>query len=80
LFSGAPSVALANLMVVIAVRGHGDAIANSRGMIIGSLAFALSALVGIVLVGRFRAKMGSGLIAAVWLTIAGLGYLVVLAP
>ena len=38
-FSAAPSVALANLIVVIVSKGHGEGIANTRGMAIGGLAF-----------------------------------------
>ena len=43
LFSAAPSVALANLAVVVAIKGHAEAIASTRGMVIGALAFTASA-------------------------------------
>jgi uncharacterized membrane protein (GlpM family) len=79
LFSAAPSVALANMTVVIATQGHRDAIANTRGMVVGAAAFALSALAGIVFVRRYRSRLGSALIAAPWLAIAGIGYRGVLA-
>jgi hypothetical protein len=80
LFSAAPSVALANLIVVIATQGHRAAIANTRGMVVGAAAFALSAVMGIVWVRRYRSTLGSALVAATWLTIAGIGYLGGLAP
>ena len=79
LFSAAPSVALANMIVVIAAKGHSDGIANARGMMVGAVAFALSALVGVVFVRRYRAKRGSAFMAATWLVLAGAGYLSVLA-
>jgi hypothetical protein len=52
LFSAAPSVALANLMVVIVAKGHPDAAANAKGMIVGGLALAASCLVGIAVIRR----------------------------
>src|ERR1700716_2852851 len=39
LFSAAPSVALANLAVIVATKGYAEAIANTRGMVIGAVAF-----------------------------------------
>ena len=74
LFSAAPSVALANLIVVIVANGHGEGIANSRGMVIGALAFSLSCLVGIVAVCRYRALPGSSLLILTWLVAALPGY------
>jgi len=78
LFSAAPSVALANLIVVIVAKGHGDAIANNRGMVIGALAFSLSCLAGVVAVRRYRALAGSSLLMATWLVVALPGYAVFL--
>jgi len=75
-FSAAPSVALANLIVVIVSKGHGEGIANTRGMVIG--AFALSCLLGAVAVRRYRALSGSLALIVVWLVVALPGYMVVL--
>jgi len=74
LFSAAPSVALANMIVVIAGKGYGDGIANTRGMLVGAVAFVVSALGGVVLIRRYRAMLGSVLMAVIWLGVAGLGY------
>jgi Protein of unknown function (DUF3147) len=74
LFSAAPSVALANLIVVVASKGHGAGSANARGMLVGAAAFAISALAGVTLVRRYRAKLGSALLAMTWLGLAGAGY------
>jgi hypothetical protein len=78
LFSAAPSVALANLMVVILFKGPGEGAANARGMLIGSAAFALSCLVGIAAVRRYRARAGSTVILLVWTTLAVPAYALVL--
>ena len=74
LFSAAPSVALANLIVVIVSKGHGEGIANTRGMAIGALAFSISCLFGIFAVRRYRALAGSSALLVVWLAVALPGY------
>ena len=79
LFSAAPSVALANLIVVIASKGPGVGSANARGMLVGAAAFAVSAAGGVLLVRRYRAKLGAALVAVTWLGLAGAGYRVFLA-
>jgi hypothetical protein len=79
LFSAAPSVALANLIVVIGAQGDQEAIADTRGMAVGAIAFALSAVAGVALVRRYRATRGAALVAATWLLISAVGYLGVLA-
>ena len=79
LFSAAPSVALANLMVVIVTKGHPDAAANTKGMIVGGLALAASCLVGMAVVRRYRALRASVLVCVLWLVLAWAGYAVVLA-
>jgi hypothetical protein len=78
LFSAAPSVALANLIVVIVAKGHGEGIANTRGMVIGALAFSLSCLLGVVAVRRWRAVAGSSALMLVWLALALPGWAVFL--
>jgi hypothetical protein len=78
LFSAAPSVALANLIVVVAAKGHLDAVANTRGMVVGAFAFGLSCLVGAGLVRRLRAVRASLVIMGMWLALAVPGYLVFL--
>ena len=74
LFSAAPSIALANLIVVIASKGHADAVASTRGMVLGAFAFGLSCLAGVVLVCRYRALRASLAIAFLWLCLALPGY------
>src|SRR2546430_2469144 len=58
----------------LVANGQGEGIANSRGMVIGALAFSLSCLVGIVAVCRYRALPGSSLLILTWLVAALPGY------
>jgi hypothetical protein len=74
LFSAAPSIALANLLVIVLAKGPADGIANARGMVVGGLAFALSCLAGIPVLRRHGAMRGSLVVCATWLVIALFGY------
>src|SRR5436305_176996 len=74
LFSAAPSVALANLLVIVVAKGHHDAIANSWGMVVGAVAFCLAALAGVPAVRRFRSLPGSVVTCAIWLALAAVAY------
>lgn len=78
LFSAAPSVALANLIVIALVKGPSDAQQQSTGMIVGAVAMVVACAAGIVLVARWRARRGSIAMWGVWLVIAEAGYLVAL--
>lgn len=76
-FAAAPSVALANLLVVMLMKGHRPAHDNGQGMIVGGLAMALACLAGVVLIRRYRSLRGSILVCGVWLAVAvGLGTVV----
>src|SRR5437763_5883227 len=70
LFSAAPSVALANLLVIVIAKGHADARRQSIGMIVGAVAMTLACVAGIALVRRFRALRGSVALCGAWLVIA----------
>ncbi|MHB1534622.1 MAG: DUF3147 family protein [Acidimicrobiales bacterium] len=71
LFGAAPSVALANLALVVAVQGTPKAALESRAMIGGGIAMVVACAVGIVAVRRLHALPGSGVIALSWLIVAG---------
>jgi hypothetical protein len=77
LFSAAPSVAMANLLVAVIAKGHREGVANAEGMLIGAAAFSLACLVGIPLVRRWRALHASAAICGLWLIGAAAGYLAI---
>ena len=78
LFSAAPSIALANIMVIVLVKGSGEAQRQSTGMIVGAIAMTAACAAGIVLVRRFRALRGSVALFGAWLLLAEAAYLLVL--
>jgi hypothetical protein len=78
LFSAAPSVALANLIVTVVSKGHGEAQRQSTGMIVGALALTVACVAGVKLIARCRAVRGSLMLCGVWLALAEAGYLLVL--
>lgn len=69
-FSAAPSVALANLIVLTIDKGPAEAATASQGMIIGAIAFVAAALAGVWLVREHGAKLGSAAMCGVWLLVA----------
>ena len=77
LFSAAPSIAIANLLVAVCAKGHHEGIANADGMLIGAGAMTLACLSGILLVGRLRSLRGSAGVCVLWLILAVAGYLAV---
>jgi len=77
LFSAAPSIALANLLITAVASGSADARHNSQGMIVGATALVVATLAGLVLMRRRRAKPVAVGICSVWLASASLGYLAV---
>src|SRR5207248_2389262 len=79
LFSAAPSIALANLVVTVLVKGPDDGVANARGMVAGGVAFALGCLVGLPVLRRHGAKLASLAICGAWLVLAVAGYQLVAA-
>jgi hypothetical protein len=78
LFSAAPSVALANLAVVVAMKGHAEAIANTRGMVIGAVAFTASAAVGAAIARRHSVRTATLVVCGSWIAVALPLYLLVL--
>lgn len=74
LFSAAPSIALANLLVIVLAKGAGEGIASVRGMVVGGFAFALGCLAGLPVLRRHGAMRGSLVICATWLVLAAVGY------
>jgi uncharacterized membrane protein (GlpM family) len=70
LFSAAPSVALANLSVVLLTKGAADGKENAIGMIAGAIALIVFCVVARKLVARYDALIGSALACGVWLVVA----------
>jgi hypothetical protein len=74
LFSAAPSIAMANLLVAVIANGHHEGIANAEGMLIGAGALMLACLVGISLVRQRRSLRGAVGVCVLWLILAIAGY------
>lgn len=70
LFSAAPSVALANLAVIVAAKGHAEAIASARGMLLGAAAFAASAALGAVVARHRGVRVSSLVVCGTWILVA----------
>lgn len=77
LFSAAPSVALANLLVTVLDKGKREGKLDSIGMIAGACAMVLVCLAGIGFVRRWGAVRGSAAVCALWLVLAIGSYLTV---
>jgi uncharacterized membrane protein (GlpM family) len=78
LFSAAPSVALANLLVVVVAKGHPDAVRNSIGMLFGAAGFVVFCVVARSALERFSALIASLLACLAWAVTAFGLYAVVL--
>jgi hypothetical protein len=76
IFSGAPSVALANLAVLAAFKGTSDVADSFEGMVLGGVAFVVAACVGVVGYQRLKSLANSILIWVTWGVVAGLSALV----
>lgn len=74
LFSAAPSVALAGLIVALSTKGLASARAESAGMVVGGVAMVAACASAIYLVHRFRALRGAILACVLWLVVAIAGY------
>jgi len=72
IFSGAPSVALANLAVLAVMKGTSDVAASFAGMVLGGVAFVVAACVGVVGYQRLQSLANSALILLTWSAVAGL--------
>jgi uncharacterized membrane protein (GlpM family) len=71
LFSAAPSIALASLLIVSLAKGPATASLQATGMLLGSAGMALYCLVGIFTVGRMHALAGSLAAFLAWFAVAG---------
>jgi hypothetical protein len=71
IFGAAPSVALANLALVVAVEGTTKASVEAKAMIGGGVAMVIACIVGVVAVRRLHALKGAGVMTAAWLVVAG---------
>jgi uncharacterized membrane protein (GlpM family) len=70
LFSSAPAVALASLIIVIMTKGAGDARSASLGMLAGSVGMVACCLVAVRLIPRLRVVPASVLVWATWCAVA----------
>lgn len=77
LFGAAPSVALANLIVVVAALGTVEATADARSMIAGAVGFVAYCLLERTLLPRLSAGVASALCSLLWLAVAAALYLAV---
>lgn len=77
LFSAAPAVALASLLLTSVVKGPSSAIPQTTGMIMGSLAMIVYCAITLFTVDRFRALLGSVAAWLAWFAVAGGLYLIV---
>lgn len=78
-FSAAPSVALAGLLVIALQKKPPAAVAGARGMALGSFAMLAYCLVAYVLARRLGARLGSVAAWSVWLLV-GLGLYFLVPP
>lgn len=78
LFSAAPSIAIASLIVTVAAKGDQSATLASIGMMFGAAGFVVFALVVRHLLDRLNAIAASSIAAGLWGAIAVGGYLLVL--
>jgi len=78
LFGAAPSIALANLLVIVVAKGRADAQREATGMIIGGIALFCACALGVALISKYRARRGSVLLCLTWLLCAEAGYLLFL--
>jgi hypothetical protein len=77
-FSAAPSVALANLLVMLVAKGSAEARDQTTGMIVGAVAMTAACAIGVVSVRRLRALRGSLVLCGAWFAPAIAGYLLFL--
>lgn len=70
IFSAAPTVAVASLTVVAVTIGTTNFADYGRGMLLGSIAFAVFALVGQPLIVRLGSFRGSALALVSWFAVA----------
>jgi hypothetical protein len=71
LFSAAPSIAMASLVITAMASGHIKASAAAIGMIAGAIGMVAFCVAASLIVGRLGSIAGSGLAWLAWLTCAG---------
>lgn len=77
LFGAAPSLALANLIVVVVALGSAQATADARSMTVGAVGFVAYCLLERSLLPRLSAVRASLVCSLLWFVVAGLLYLAV---
>ncbi|HEY6538171.1 MAG TPA: DUF3147 family protein [Candidatus Dormibacteraeota bacterium] len=70
LFSAAPSIALASLLVTVITIGSGSAALAASGMALGGIGMVVFSVAAVFTVRRHRAMVGSLLAAPVWFVCA----------
>ena len=70
LFSSAPAVVLASLIVLVVAKGTHDARSASLGMIAGSVGMVACCVVAVWLVPRMHVVVASALVWGTWLAVA----------
>jgi hypothetical protein len=78
LFSAAPSIAIASLIVTVIAKGDYDASQSALGMIFGAAGFVVFALLSRPLLNRMHAAAASAVACTAWAVVAIGGYLAVL--
>lgn len=78
LFGAAPSVALANLIVVVAALGTAEATADAKSMIAGAVGFVGYCLLERALLPRLSAALASALCSLLWLAVTAALYVAVI--
>lgn len=74
LFSAAPSVAIASLLIVAYSVGTSKAKLDASSMVIGAVAMIVAAMMGLPLLRRLSALRATFFISGIWLAIAAIGY------
>jgi uncharacterized membrane protein (GlpM family) len=78
LFSAAPSVAIASLLIAAYAVGVSKTDQDARSMILGAVAMIVASVLGLPLLGRLSALRTASCIAGFWFAAAALGYMIVL--
>lgn len=76
IFSAAPSIALASLLVLVVAGSHAELRSDLRAMAAGAVAFVAASAVSALAIRRTGALGASVLEIAVWLLVAGGAWLV----
>jgi uncharacterized membrane protein (GlpM family) len=74
LFSAAPSIAMASLLITALASGHAKAAISAQGMVAGAVGMIAYCIAATFLVERFGAVVGSALAWIAWFACAGALY------